>query len=465
MTDGGAGTSRGRRVRYALYAAALAALFALGVEGAARLLVRWGAVDTRLIVTMGVTPPGWEMYGDDPDAIQGVARLAIDLKTMFVVDRAAGVLRVVPRLGYVRAQTIPLAREAGEFRVLFLGGSSVVGHGLEVEESFPVQAAEQLRARMPGRRVTVLNAGMDAGSTTDAREVLGLVAGVFSPDLVICYSGHNELIPIQLRNLPEFNNVGMRPLLRRAYLTSDALKVSAYLYFARFPAHTERLYEQFRRWHASVNYAGWDDWEKARKNLAVRYGENLEAIARDAQGVGARCLLASVASNVCLRPTVSLHGPGFNPADEQAYAEGLTRTHDLYESGELDQALATAQEQIAADPFYAEAHFYEGLIRKQLGQRAEAVRCLRAARDATPVHHGMSIAPTFFADIAADAARRSGAAFLNTEDGLLADDGYWRDPARMFTDEIHPSPEGNRLVASLIVARVEGLGWVPPTGD
>ena len=453
----------GQKARYAVYSLVIAALFVAALETGARLVADSGVVDLSKIITMRTTPLDWERYYREPSLFDGLAGLPVPVVDLVRVDRKAGSIDTVPQMALIRPQHFATDKAPGTLRLLFLGGSSVVGHDMEGRLSFPTRVGETLAARMPGRTVEVFNAGMDAGALCDAADLMDHVGPAFKPDVVVVYGGHNDLIPLQVRNIPEFNNHGLRPAVLWLFERSVLLRLGAYVYFMHHPPDQEKLFRQFEAWYARSDRSEWNAWARARIAIGENYRANLERIAAKAHAIGARVLLASTTSNLNFPPPINIHGPGFDPVKEDAFAVRVEDAEALNVGGRFDELAALTTRLAEDDSYYARARYLAGLALRNLGRTDDALAEFRAARDVTPIYPAMSVAPTFFARVVEEVAAESGAAYVATEPELIALPGYAAAaPGSLFIDSIHPSPEGNRLIASLIVARMEALGWVPP---
>lgn len=84
-----------------------------------------------------------------------------------------------------------LPRPDNTFRIVVVGGSTVIGFPYAPEFAFPRQLEMQLELQNPGLDVEVLNAGITAMNSFAVNE---LVAQCFDakPDLVVIHTGHNE---------------------------------------------------------------------------------------------------------------------------------------------------------------------------------------------------------------------------------------------------------------------------------
>jgi len=84
----------------------------------------------------------------------------------------------------MRGPAIPVDKAPGEFRVVCLGDSLTFGEGVHERDVYPTVLQTLLADAMSGRRVTVLNAGVQAHGTIDELEFFGLRCNRYKPDVV-----------------------------------------------------------------------------------------------------------------------------------------------------------------------------------------------------------------------------------------------------------------------------------------
>jgi lysophospholipase L1-like esterase len=84
-------------------------------------------------------------------------------------------------------------RRAGEYRVLVLGDSFAFGLGVAEEETLPASLQQQLQARLPCRKVVVLNAGLPGANLFQNVQRLAPALQRFAPDLVVLALLENDL--------------------------------------------------------------------------------------------------------------------------------------------------------------------------------------------------------------------------------------------------------------------------------
>jgi len=85
----------------------------------------------------------------------------------------------------LRGPLPPIEKGANVYRVVCLGDSFTFGEGVKEADTWPRQLERLLTARMPGRRVEVINAGVQAYDTKDAAALYLLKLAAYKPDAVI----------------------------------------------------------------------------------------------------------------------------------------------------------------------------------------------------------------------------------------------------------------------------------------
>ncbi len=83
------------------------------------------------------------------------------------------------------------AKQAGTFRVMVLGGSSVAGFPYRFYLGFPAHLQQRLEAEAAGQRIEVVNLGVTAANSYTLWDLKDAVAAQ-APDAVLIYAGHNE---------------------------------------------------------------------------------------------------------------------------------------------------------------------------------------------------------------------------------------------------------------------------------
>ena len=168
------------RWRKALFAIAVPVLLFGGLELGIRL-----AVWTQLIREPAIRSlrEAWESDGWRADRILGWGLLKNGQIPKYWVEHTNS-------LG-LRDEEIPLAKGAGEFRVLNIGDSTTFGYGVEAAATYSDRLEESLRRRTR-RSVQVINAGVPGFSSCQCLLYLRHFGLDLAPDVVIVLTNYND---------------------------------------------------------------------------------------------------------------------------------------------------------------------------------------------------------------------------------------------------------------------------------
>ena len=98
--------------------------------------------------------------------------------------------------GYISSPDMDYKKSGDEIRIVCFGGSStagVSGHSLSDEETWPAKCATYLQQKLPGRKVTYLNAAQGGYSSFESYGRLWSRVRMFQPDIAVVYHGWNEM--------------------------------------------------------------------------------------------------------------------------------------------------------------------------------------------------------------------------------------------------------------------------------
>jgi len=187
--------------------------------------------------------------------------------------------------GFVTSQTFRGERVAwdkpqGVTRILALGGSSTLGHGVAPDQAWPKQLQEQLGVR--GRpSVEVVNAGVSAATAELLRhDLLGLLLDM-APDVVVLDLGFNDhLIGGVVDERAHF-----------AAMTGGGIGWLAGLQQTAQAAVARRGWRAYQRQRAAGEAVHADDSKRYELEPAERFGDSLRDIATACRAAGAELLL------------------------------------------------------------------------------------------------------------------------------------------------------------------------------
>jgi len=100
----------------------------------------------------------------------------------------------VNSLGLRGKEDFPFEKPDGEIRVLCLGGSTTAGEDVADDETYPAQLEQLLRARLPGRSIRVINAGIPSYDVEKSLDHFQLRLHRLEPDVVTIYHGINDVL-------------------------------------------------------------------------------------------------------------------------------------------------------------------------------------------------------------------------------------------------------------------------------
>jgi len=181
--------------------------------------------------------------GIDADFVQRDVDLGWSLRPNSTGDAGMGELVVVNSLG-LRSPEIG-SKEPGEIRILSLGESSTFGIGVADDETYSFLLQTILTARIPSRRITVINAGVSAYSSYQSLTYLKRRGLRLKPDLILFYHEVNDYLPSTIRDT-RMHEVGVLRTDKELYgsgLTRIDAMLRTYSALYRFVAFTYANYK------------------------------------------------------------------------------------------------------------------------------------------------------------------------------------------------------------------------------
>ncbi|KPJ89995.1 MAG: hypothetical protein AMS18_11815 [Gemmatimonas sp. SG8_17] len=359
------------------------------------------------------------------------------------------------KIRWFNPQRFPARKAAGTTRIFCTGGSTTYGRPYDDRTSFCGWLRLFLPAIDPSRRWEVINAGGISYASYRVARLMEELAG-YEPDLFIVYSGHNEFLEQRtydkLLKTPEFvRNLGALASRMRLY---SALYDVTYEREAVLPTEVTALLDH------SVGPEDYHRDDEMRAAVLDHYRTSLTRMARISERAGAKLILVTPASNI------GDFSPFKSEPDSRASARDIRRVDTLklaataaLDEGEHARAAAIADRALALDGRDADLLYLQARALRALGRIDEARRAFIEARDedVCPLR-----ALTPVRTIVADVARARNAGLVDFEH--IVDE---RSPdgipgSELFLDHVHPTIEGNRLLALAIVQEMTHEGIVSP---
>lgn len=364
-------------------------------------------------------------------------------------------------------QSFPVEKADGAIRIFCMGGSTTFGRPFDDATSYCGWLRGLLLEVDPAHRWEVINAG---GVSYASYRVALLMEELihYQPDFFIIYSGQNEFLeartyggiiamPASVRGL---SAVAART---RLYAALDGVIHRARLDEEDATAVTTLGDDVITRLDASV---GPDDYrrdEAWRQQVIDHYAFNLVRMADIAASVGAGVHLVVPASNLghCT-PFKSEHAEGMDGESMARWNQAMAAARQEVLDGDVDGALEQMETARDIDPHHAAGLFAIGTFLAEQGRFDEARTAFEQARDE-------DVCPLRILGEMGDVVREVAAqrrlgltdfeavADRHTPDGIPGSD--------LFLDHVHPTIEGNGLLArSILDDLIENLVVVPSAG-
>jgi tetratricopeptide (TPR) repeat protein len=295
----------------------------------------------------------------------------------------------------------------------------------------------------------------------------------YEPDLFIIYTGHNEFLEERtygkLRDIPAVIKTTATVLARTrtwAAMSSVLNRLGA------MPGddQAQRVQLQDEVNPMLERFAGLDLYERddeLRDQIRRHYELSLRRMVDIARSSGADIIFVTPASNLKdSSPFKSQHTDGLDETGRRRSEELLASARTSNRESNLDEALAAVDQAIALDPRFAELHYWRGKVLFALGRYDEASAALMTARD-EDVCPLRALSP--MREVLIDVARETGTPWVDfsglIEESLSTGQGYRIAGQEYFLDHVHPTIEGNRLLAVALIEEMIDSGIVRPTAD
>jgi len=366
------------------------------------------------------------------------------------------------KLKYFNPQAFPCRKAPDTYRIFCLGGSTTFGRPYNDLTSFAGWLRELLPEADSTRRYEVINAGGISYASYRVARLMEELAR-YQPDLFIVYTGQNEFLEERtygaLRDLPpavrETAGVLARTRtwaflqsgMRRFGLVPDNRTAKRPLLSSEVDTILDRSAgpERYHRDDALAN------------QVLTHFRVSLERMADIAAAAEADILFVTPASNLkdC-SPFKSQHTDGLDTLQLEESSAMLFRAKDRIARKKWDEALPILDAALVIDPRYAELHYRRGKALFALGRFREAEEAFLRARDedVCPLR-ALSSMRGIVAEVAAERNIPLVDFVGLLEQKSRAEFGQGVPGKEYFLDHVHPTIDGNRVLA---VELVETLG-------
>jgi lysophospholipase L1-like esterase len=341
-----------------------------------------------------------------------------------------------------RGKTMAATKTSKIFRVFSFGGSSTAGSPWGHEGSFSRFLEDELNAlKRNGTTVEVLNFGGGGYGSTRA---LGLVniSIKYKPDLILIYSGDNEMWDNDI--YLDLSKDEMKSRVRRYGDQFYIVRVARKLLERKLAKPPERINLLRSNGMYIPRIIQENKGFKApdRRYLLAQYKQNMLDIIRVAHANNIQVLLVSQSSNFFFEPSWY---PGVRDQEQVRIVAELLAAYKL---NNFEVARARAADVLKLNIENPVAHFYLGLIDKMAGNYNSAREHLLMAIDCDEKPERFTRAQRSMLQGLEN--HSAGVYFVDVWKTMIdfLDDGIV--DGRLYIDKMHPTIEGNKLIARTI---------------
>ena len=381
----------------------------------------------------------------------------------FVAEDARRLMRTAAARRTRSRAAFAAEKPEGALRIFVVGGSSAAGFPYGYDYAFSSFLEQRLAAELGAGRVEVVNAAVEGYASRRIAAIVEEIAR-YEPDLLIVYSGHNEMAErrfyAHLLDMPPalFRVLDALAATRLYALASGFATPLAPPPELRFE-NKRALAEMFAVGEARQGAERSEALDRELAYAELHYRFNLERMVDAMRAVGADVLLLGLTQNWAdWAPGLSRHRDGLAgeglAAWERAWAAGRALA-----GTDCAAALEAWRPAIDLDDGHAALRFGVAGCLRHLGH-ADAARVeFVAASDRDAIPHG---APSHYGRLLREVADEGGAMWLDV-DALLAArraDGLVGDAE--FLDMVHPRLDTHVVIAEAIADHLAERGWLPP---
>lgn len=363
------------------------------------------------------------------------------------------------------AESFPIAKTPGTFRIFVLGGSTVQGHPYSKETSFTTWLQLGLSAADSDRRWEVVNCG---GVSYASYRLVPILQEClrYEPDLFIVCTGHNEFLEDRT-----YGHVKRSPLVGQTWLTQRRTFVLLSEGLQRLTGRTAKsssgdrpvlaadadalldYYDGLRAYHADPTW---------HAGVVEHFEFNLRRMVALARSAGLPIIAIREPSNLAdCPPFKSEHRADLTGDDLAAWEQQFQQAQALYRT-DLPQAVALLERCIQSDDQYAAAHY-------ELGQCLETLRQYDSAREAYLRARDADVCPlrmiTPLEQRLANVCRDTHVPLIDAHALLESRTAHGILGLPWVCDHVHPSFEGHQLIADALIEQLARQGLAHPRPD
>jgi len=379
-----------------------------------------------------------------------------------VEDEPAAYVTASNKKKFFNAQKFVANKTAETRRVFCLGGSTTYGRPYDDATSFCGFMRVSLEAIEPSVDWQVVNAG---GISYASYRVASVVDEItrYAPDLLVVYTGHNEFLEERtyrgLRTRSSWRNALDRRLRTlRSYSVLESVFEES---MADAGSQRDTLSAEVEtRLDSSIGLDAYTRDDELAVHVDEHFRMNLERIVRRSRQAGAEVLLVVPAGNLAdSAPFKSELSPHQSSDAGATFYNAFDTGVAAHRDGDLARAEEMLAHAVSLDPRHAHARYEYGRVLVARGQHAKGRREFVAARDedVCPLRARSEIS-----DTVRDVATRLDVGVVDFPALIVQRSGPDASPhgADWFLDHVHPTIEGNRVLARAILGELHRMQWL-----
>lgn len=387
-----------------------------------------------------------------------------EIHPLFVRNESAGRFEIAKsRLTHFRPASFAANKEANEFRIFVLGGSTVQGRPWSTETSFTAWLELNLNAAADKRRFQVINCGGVSYSSYRLVPILREVLQ-YQPDLVIFCEGNNEFL--EDRSYAPIKNQSAAV----AWAEQQAMQLRTYnmlragvlsLQNNDRPEREILGPEVDARLDWKGGLADYHHDEQWRRDVITHFDFNLRRLAAVAREARVPLLFVNPVANLEWEPFKSEHRADLSAQELKLFDELLAQARAAYPT-DLSAAVNKLQGAAQLDPQYAAVQFELGMSLLELGRRNEAEQALRQAKE-------LDVCPLRILEpmrkVVQQVAADSSTPLIDAEAVIVARSRSGFADRQWLVDHVHPTIEGHQLLADALAEKMVELKHLRPQNN
>ncbi len=379
-------------------------------------------------------------------------------KTPLFVEATPGryTLNPVKAKYFNSPQSFTLPKPVGTFRIVIFGGSTTYGRPYLNKTSYGTWLEKLIEKYADNVDVEVINAGGISYASYRVRRLMQEMVN-YDPDLFVLYSGHNEFLEARTFADLREEQQGLR-LIRQVAHHSRIYSVLTQLLGrsasqVTFDDDVDATLEQIggpELYHRDPEF---------RAGVIRQYQHEIGEMVRLCKQQGVPLVLSTLPVNLSgVAPFKSEHDSQLNREDLQRWQRAFARGEDALNNMQPERALTALAEAEKIDNDYALLHYRKGQAYARLGNVPKAYEAYDRAReeDIVPLR-----ALNEFNQIIRSTALSAKVPLADVEKFFMRISPGHLPGNNLFVDHVHPSIEGQQLIAWVIMNAATEAALLP----